>query len=337
MAFKAAWRDIRRLRAEPPGLAGKDRGRQRVFAAALQQAEELHQASAHSGFSSRPLPLFYALSQAGRAITAAGTPSPDWQLSGHGLRVKFDNDDVLATRVSAEEVGAFQTVCSATGSATFTGDLTLSELLATLPEVSNSLPRLDGDSRAVKLELEYESSLGEHHMLVPPYASMAVYCGPEASLPGDQHLHAMEELLRSCRRADGWAIVPNVRSSAGRPCIALTWQLEGRDGRREFRTLDAVATQAGESFYLRPTLGRDDGEISILMTWWAALLALSSLARYEPARWQRALDVDRPGVGAALEEILDVAQERVPELLFEALVESNPTESEPLKGGAVGT
>jgi hypothetical protein len=51
----------------------------------------------------------------------------------------------------------------------------------------------------------------------------------------------------------------------------------------------------------------------------AVLLLLSSLARYEPARWQRALDVDRAGVAVLLEEVLDLAQTRVPELLFEAL------------------
>ncbi|MGA8744587.1 MAG: hypothetical protein WB507_01835 [Solirubrobacterales bacterium] len=203
----------------------------------------------------------------------------------------------------------------------FDRDLTLGELLATLPEVSNSVAPYVSYPTALKLELEYESSLGEYHKLVPPYGSLAIYCGPEASLPADQQLHAIEELLRSCRRADGWAIVPTIRSSAGRPCIALTWQLEDADGRRGYKALETIATHAGDFFYLRPTLGKDGGEISILMTWWAVLLALSSLSRYEPARWQRALDVDQPGIAATLEEILDVAQERVPELLYGALTE----------------
>ena len=122
----------------------------------------------------------------------------------------------------------------------------------------------------------------------------------------------------------------NVRSSGGRPCIALTWQFDDGEGGQGFKVLDTVATRLGDCYYLRPTLGRDDGEVNLLMTWWAALLALSSLARYEPARWQRALNVDRPGVGAALEEILDTAQERVPELLFDALTEG----SSPIAGRA---
>src|SRR4249919_3506105 len=100
MNSEAAWRDIRSLRAAPPGFAGGDKGRRRVFGAALQQAEELHAASAQCGFSSRPLPLFYALSQAARAISAARTPGADWQSSAHGLTAKFDSEDVLAARVS---------------------------------------------------------------------------------------------------------------------------------------------------------------------------------------------------------------------------------------------
>lgn len=255
-------------------------------------------------------------------------PGRDWQLSGHGLKAKFDGEDVLAGRVGVERAGAFQTICAATGSATLTGDVTVRELLATLPEFAESIPWPGAEPRAVKLELEYENSLGEYQMLVPPFASMAVYCGPEASLAGERHLPAMEELLRAHRRADGWAIVPNVRSSAGRPCIALTWQFDDGEGGRGYKTLDTVATRSGDSYYLRPTLGQEDGEVSLLMTWWAVLLALSSLARYEPARWQRALDVDRPGVGALLEEVLDKAQERVPELLYEALVEAEPGDLE---------
>jgi hypothetical protein len=55
------------------------------------------------------------------------------------------------------------------------------------------------------------------------------------------------------------------------------------------------------------------------MTWWAALLALASLARYEPAAWRAALDVDRSSVAVLLEQVLDVAHEQLPELLLAAL------------------
>lgn len=323
-----AWRDIRALRADPPGFARQDKRRRKVFSAALQQAEELHGASAQSGFSSRPLTLFYALSQGGRAIAAARAKGSSWQSSGHGLEAKFDSEDVLKARVAPNGQGAFQVVSEATLSPAIGSALSLGALLATLPEISQYVA-LEPHPRSLELELEYESALGEHAVLVPPYGSLAIYCGPEASLPGDQHLEAMAKLLEPYGRTRGWAIVPSVRYSAGRPCIALTWQLEDAEGRRGYRAIDQVATRAGDSFYLRPTLGVQDGEISTLMTWWAALLVLSSLARYEPAAWRAALDVDGSSVAVLLEHVLDVAQERLPELLLAALVTPTSDTAEP--------
>lgn len=329
MRSEGTWREIRALRADPPGLAGQNKRRRRVFSAALQQAEELHDAAAHCGFSSRPLTLFYALSQGGRAIAAAKATDSSWQFSGHGLETKFDSEEVLEARVVPSGHGAFQVISEATLSPTLVRGLSLAELLATLPDVSNHVA-LDPHPQSLRLELEYESTLGEHAILVPPYGSLAIYCGPEASLPGDRHLEAMAKLLEPCGRTKGWGIVPSVRYSSGRPCIALTWQLEDGEGQRGHRAIDDVATQAGDYFYLRPTLGVDNGEITILMTWWAALLALSSLARYEPAAWRAALDVDDSSVAVLLEHVLDVAQVRLPELLLAALTTPISSAAEPV-------
>jgi len=328
MGSERTWRDIRALRADPPGFASQNKGRRKVFSAALQQAEELHGAAAQSGFSSRPLTLFYALGQGGRAIAAVKASRSPWQFSGHGLETKFDSEEVLKARVAPKGYGAFQVVSEATLSPAPRAALSLGELLATLPDVSQYVA-LDPYPRSLQLELEYESTLGEHAVLVPPYGSLAIYCGPEASLPGDQHLEAMAKLLEPCGRTRGWAIVPSVRYSAGRPCIALTWQLENAGGQRGYRAIEEVATRAGDYFYLRPTLGVEDGEISILMTWWAALLALSSLTRYEPGAWRAALDVDGSSVAVLLEHVLDVAQERLPELLLAALVTPTSNSAEP--------
>lgn len=45
-----------------------------MLLAALEQSEQLLRGAADLGFASRPLNLFYGLSQAGRAISAAWTP-----------------------------------------------------------------------------------------------------------------------------------------------------------------------------------------------------------------------------------------------------------------------
>ncbi len=62
---------IRALRATPSPRAAADEMRRRVFSAALGQFDELLTAAAAVGPASRPLPLYYALNQAGRAIAAS--------------------------------------------------------------------------------------------------------------------------------------------------------------------------------------------------------------------------------------------------------------------------
>lgn len=201
------------------------------------------------------------------------------------------------------------------------GDVSLGALAATLPELSGpAIPTTH--PAALRLELEYDATLGEYSKLAPPHGSVAIYAGPEATLPSDGRCEqAMATLLEPYTKARGWVILPGIRYSGGFPCVALTWPLEDSKGRRTHKALSAVATQVGHNFYLRPSLGKDGSEVSILMTWWAILLGLSSLARYEPARWQKALDVDHSSAAAALEEVLDVAQDRIPSLLYEALTE----------------
>jgi hypothetical protein len=68
---------IRATRASPPGHAHDDAERRRVYGAALAQFDELIAASAAVGPASRPLPLFYALSQAGRAVAELDLPPLD--------------------------------------------------------------------------------------------------------------------------------------------------------------------------------------------------------------------------------------------------------------------
>jgi hypothetical protein len=65
-----AWQSLRVLRAQPPGGVNSDE-RRAVFTAALEQSEQLMRAARDVGYAARPLPLFYSLSQAGRAIAAA--------------------------------------------------------------------------------------------------------------------------------------------------------------------------------------------------------------------------------------------------------------------------
>ncbi len=81
------WSILRALRAAPPGRAATDEARSVVFAAALEQAERFLTAAATVGYATKPVQLFYALSQAGRAIAAVRADEP-WEIRGRGATVR---------------------------------------------------------------------------------------------------------------------------------------------------------------------------------------------------------------------------------------------------------
>ncbi|WP_371814102.1 YaaC family protein [Phycicoccus sp. HDW14] len=75
------WQRLRWLRSNPPAFAARNRERRQTFSAALEQAEQLARSAANLGPETRPINLFYALSQGTRAIAAARESS---EISGSG-------------------------------------------------------------------------------------------------------------------------------------------------------------------------------------------------------------------------------------------------------------
>jgi len=98
------------------------------------------------GAAARPLPLFYALSQAGRAVAAAHA-EPLWELRGHGLQLKDEGQSLLERRVTQEGGPAtcFRRVAEATGSDVLAHPVTFSALCASLPDLA-AVPELCGEN-----------------------------------------------------------------------------------------------------------------------------------------------------------------------------------------------
>lgn len=131
-----------------------------MFAAALQQSEELFEAASVISYAAMPLPLFYAVSQAGRAIAAAYDTTSSWQIRAHGLTVGDYVTDIRETTVtpSPRKDGrdAYGAVARALGSDVLQGTVTFASLWASLPDLMDH-PRLAGNALPA-LEIRPEGS-----------------------------------------------------------------------------------------------------------------------------------------------------------------------------------
>ncbi|MFE4826719.1 YaaC family protein [Streptomyces sp. NPDC056672] len=141
-----AWIELRAMRAHPPHQAGKS-ARSDAFRAAMEQSEQLFRAAEHTGYESRALLLFYGLSQAGRAITAASNKVNDheWALNGHGIRaVGLDRPVENVTVADQGSLGpgknpSFLRVAQALSSPSIPAKMAMRELWYSLPELRNQL------------------------------------------------------------------------------------------------------------------------------------------------------------------------------------------------------
>jgi hypothetical protein len=301
---------IRATRADPPGRASANDDRRITYGAALSQFDELMATAREASARSRSLPLFYALSQAGRAVVAAHGDET-WKLRGHGLRApELDSGDICEVQIKAtpsstgEAVDSFRGVAAACGSSLPTDPTSIGELWSSLPGVCD----LVGAARwprpfAVAVdEAGLASPLFDFHHLQADLAG----------LRGDA-----EEVRLELGRYPG-AIGATVVCPSRLGTIAA-WPTDSPDVPGWRRALDRVAPVDAltEARWLRPAVAGCD--LSPLMTWWALLYGLSMSARYEPGAWVRALDLDRPGLAAQLTELMDVALDVVPQLVLDAL------------------
>jgi hypothetical protein len=326
---------IRATRASPPGHARDDEERRRVYGAALAQFDELIGAASLVGPASRPLPLFYALSQAGRAV-AAGHAEGAWRLRGHGLSApELDpaplDIEVKRTAGASKEgraVDSVTGVADASRSEVFADAATIGALWSSLPEVSELLPA-SFDAGPCPLLLVPDNPGAENvRLLTDPghvYATVVGFCGTGDELAR----YLVEQYPTACNselyQPQGLSNVENhTEHGAG---FLFRWQADAPDINGHISTLNRIAP-GGTGFeprWLRPSVG--GVALSSLLTWWTLLFGLSMLARYEPAGWMRALDYDSSELAAPLDRLLDIGLTRVPELLLATI--AAPPEAPP--------
>lgn len=314
---------IRATYAARPGQAGTDLARGRTYVASLLGYEELLRAARDVSYVARPLPLFYALSQAGRAIVAAHGPQP--AVRGHGLREKKVKEPVTGMTVEpiAGKPGLFGAVAGCLGSGGLSGPVELGALWSANPDLADTAHG-SPDWPPALFVWPHDFDRGEARPRVPSISGAAIVCpdavickfrsNPEeylAAYPSARHFRLQspsgvgQRVLRSTPRGAGFAGF---------------FQTESEDGRTDpLRPWDEVPQHRyTQEFWLIPRVGVGD-ELPPLLLWWVLLFALSMLARYEPATWRAALDVER-SLAVPLEDLMDEALEAVPHWVLSALL-----------------
>ena len=110
---REAWDSLRRTRSRPPGAAVDGQSAD-LYRAALQQSEDLMLAAKQTGHAARPLPLFYSLGQAGKAIVACRGGQ---EATRHGLSLGDPAEAaILDTAINIYECGWFRSVSDCTRS-----------------------------------------------------------------------------------------------------------------------------------------------------------------------------------------------------------------------------
>jgi hypothetical protein len=329
-----AWQRIRVLRARPPARVEGER--EGVFVSALEQAEQLMRAAADVGPAASPLLLFYALSQAGRAIAAARLDDP-WRLSGHGLRapgaadasagflrrvVKPDGEPMSTRRRQS-----FAGVAAATGSGQLTSSLELGAIWAALPELMAPLPQpLLEDQTWIRPLRVFRPMFDAAHMRLADMRPLELLVD---GLPPGADLDTLLQCLGGYPTAAGaymWHTlgmrddVLVTQPGPTGPLPVFCWPDVPTNIHLRAQHLDAIAPDYRKrgTRLLLPRAGGKDA-LSPLMLWWLFLFCLSSVARYDPEQWVAALDVNHSQLTVPIEAALDSALEALPELILDAL------------------
>jgi hypothetical protein len=333
----ASWRAIRTLRAAPSeALSRRLKGdRADVFHMALEQSQQQFAAAQLIGYESRPLNLFYGLSQAGRAIAAAsdrlGSPHSKpwraWLPTSHGL----DFETTLSSahgllgqpiRVAPSATDSFSRLLHALGGPADLTSTTFGAVVAALPEVFLQFRRID---------------LGPVALLPHGLSSLDMVFFPtrwEIEAPG-----LVPQNERTVENTGAWqSQYPALRAlelelnDAGQPQASnnpgyLYLTLSGADQLAEVGSarFPIGAEAYRNSVAILPRLGDATAAPPPLALWWMLLFALSMLARYSPRDWASVMDLRHSPTAPLVEFVLDTAIDAVPNLIAEALSTLNTT------------
>lgn len=323
-----ALRSLRALRHDPPAYA-KQGARRATFQSALEQCEHFLGAASDTGYATRPVQLFYAPSQAGRTIMAASSrvSNQAWKVSGHGLTANTNAAVAADVIVAASGVGLFLAIASA---------LDVEALVPHEPVAFVSCGRFYQKRRtsrslpmscclrcsSFKTDRPTTGTFAHAEVSWKPRQMQDLYGQDRARVK--EHLDSYPALRDSMLRASE-PMGGLDRSSAG---PGMTVSVEWRSGspplmpadNKMLRDLGVACYRSADDSFVTPAIGSMATGLHPFLALWAVLLALSSLARYEPATWSKMIDIDRSAEANAIEHLLEEAIASVPAAVLHLLI-----------------
>ncbi|QPP05251.1 hypothetical protein G4Z16_01330 [Streptomyces bathyalis] len=330
-----AWERLRASRWKPPGKAGTG-ARRKTYSAALEQTEQMFRAASVVGPATRPLQVFYGLSQAGRAIAAAAVAlkGEDWRLITHGIKASgFDKHfpDIEIRTDPPGTHGSFVRVSEVLVSPVWEKDAVRLEDVWDLLPLNLGYP-LTGRERPTPLFAAASSIHYQDH----PLLSIPVCDIPDRVIDAGTR-DALADFLTSypavarhesyettCALSLGSEATPEyTRYDHGGGELVVNWEMpqgSATSAERLEYLLTMTRPYAGQRYFL-PVLTPMSSELHPLMAWWATLYALSMLARYEPASWVTNISVDSSQHAVSIERLLERAIIHLPVLIADTITE----------------
>jgi hypothetical protein len=271
------------------------------------------------GPASRPLPLFYALTQASKAIVAAYGNGADTKSHGLGedRRAVFPEKPTDLLALWLKRAAGSRDTLSGLVAATASGDLPSRVQLGAVWAAIPGTPRLPRES----WRSDWRTCLSVSDVHDPTLRGRGTFQVLAIEEPSDILAGHFEDVgtPRYPGLPEGAKIALH-RAGVGELRYAkafLTWS------DRSIRLKDIGSAGYGSTSHrvLRPLLPGQLELSSPLVLWWTLLCGLAILARYEPAAWQAALRVDESQLAISLEWVMETALREMPGLVYRALTQ----------------
>ena len=322
---------------EPPGAAASNRGRKATYGAALEQFEQLIVAASRVGPAARPLPLFYAVEQAARAVISA-LGANQAATDSHGLEFKgAGRRDPFSAKVIVKREGVFPSLLATLNAPEWPESVEIGALWSALPDLVGT-PAVEGPWARPLPIVEWPPPSGLQFVSDVHIDAVIVL-----SVEDPRDSKQIEEALALYPSATGCAILTVPTAPADPAALRIPFWPETPRGRGVLarwhvadmpldpdqsldELIEAKWSEVGwcdrytRPVWLLPSLAPGHSTQRPLFVWYALLYGLSVLARYHPSDWMVALSVDSSPVAVALEDALDQALTAVPHLIYDALV-----------------